>query len=156
MTGRRMATILWVSPSGSGQVRRRLRSALPSPAGCRVLDYRLRQDESRQGKLGESNMKYARLAATLLLNLAPFGVLAQTATQPPPTQERSGARSPALKQARAKMRAACAADLQKFCADVERGKGARRKCLRSHRTEISPECKSARQELRVTRSKKRS
>ena len=59
---------------------------------------------------------------------------------------------PAMKQARAKRRAACAADVQKFCGDIEPGKGGRQRCLRSHRAEISPECKSARQELRVIRA----
>jgi hypothetical protein len=49
------------------------------------------------------------------------------------------------------MRAACAADIQKFCADVEAGKGGRQACLRSHRKELSPECVTARTELAATR-----
>jgi hypothetical protein len=104
---------------------------------------------------GDSRMQITRIGAALLFILVPLGVMAQTAT-PPTTPAPSPGRSPALKQARAKMRAACATDLQKFCADVERGGGARRKCLRSHQTEISSECKSARRELRVTRAKEKS
>jgi hypothetical protein len=48
------------------------------------------------------------------------------------------------------MRAACAADIQKFCANAERGKSSRA-CLRTHRAELSPECASARAELRAER-----
>ena len=102
-------------------------------------------------------MRWAGLGAALLISLIPWGALAQTTTPSAPPAAPSAspvpkARSPAMKQARAKRRAACAADLQKFCADVEPGKGGRQKCLRSHRAEISPECKSARQELRVIRA----
>jgi hypothetical protein len=106
-------------------------------------------------------MRYAKLSAALLVSLLPWGALAQTTTPPPPVAAPSAspapkARSPAMKQARAKRRAACAADLQKFCGDIEPGKGGRQKCLRSHRAEISPECKAARQELRATRAKEKS
>src|SRR5436190_18843560 len=103
-------------------------------------------------------MQCARMSATLLVSFLSWGALAQTTTPPPEAPSISPApkaRSPAMKQARAKRRAACAADLQKFCADVEPGKGARQKCLRSHRKEISPECKAARQELRVIRAKEK-
>ena len=62
-------------------------------------------------------MRYARLSAALLISLLPWGALAQTTTPPPPPEAPSAspapkARSPAMKQARAKRRAACAADLQ--------------------------------------------
>ena len=102
-------------------------------------------------------MRYAGLGAAFLISLLPWGALAQIAAPPPPAEPPSvspvpKARSPALKQARAKRRAARAADLQKFCGDIEPGKGGRQKCLRSHRAEISPECKSARRELRVIRT----
>lgn len=105
-------------------------------------------------------MRYAGLGAALLVGLFSWGALAQTTTPSPPAAAPSASpapkpRSPAMKQARAKRRAACAADLQKFCADVEPGKGARQKCLRSHRAEISPECKLARQQLRVIRAKEK-
>ena len=35
------------------------------------------------------------------------------------------------------MRAACAADVQKFCANIERAKGAMRACLEAHETQLS-------------------
>ncbi len=39
--------------------------------------------------------------------------------------------------------AACATEVQKFCADVEKGKGLMRKCLDSHASELSDGCKTA-------------
>jgi Cysteine rich repeat len=36
---------------------------------------------------------------------------------------------------------ACAADRQKFCATVEKGKGLVRKCLESHASELADGCK---------------
>jgi hypothetical protein len=44
--------------------------------------------------------------------------------------------------ARAKVRAACASDIQKFCADAERGRGMRA-CLRSNAAQLSDDCKAA-------------
>jgi membrane fusion protein, multidrug efflux system len=45
-------------------------------------------------------------------------------------------------EARASFRAACASDIQKFCSDVERGKGMRA-CLRSNAAQLSDDCKAA-------------
>ncbi len=59
-------------------------------------------------------------------------------------------------EARAKVRAACAADLQKFCANVERGKGAMRACLEEHQTNLSAECTAARAERAAARAKEKS
>jgi Cysteine rich repeat len=36
----------------------------------------------------------------------------------------------------------CAGDVQKFCATVEKGKGAVRNCLESHSAELTPACKT--------------
>lgn len=36
----------------------------------------------------------------------------------------------------------CAGDVQKFCATVEKGKGAIRTCLESHSAELTPACKT--------------
>jgi hypothetical protein len=41
---------------------------------------------------------------------------------------------------------ACGDDIQKFCANVEKGKGQMRACLDSHATELSDACKTARAE----------
>jgi hypothetical protein len=82
----------------------------------------------------------------------PLVALAQTAAPPAPAP---AAPSPALKEARMKMRAACAEDMQKFCANVQPGNGARQSCLREHRAELSPACRAARSELRVIRRKEK-
>lgn len=36
---------------------------------------------------------------------------------------------------------ACSGDIQKFCADVEHGKGKIRECLAQHTAELTPVCK---------------
>jgi hypothetical protein len=101
-------------------------------------------------------MRQVRVGLVVALMVFAGSSWAQTGPPPSPAQS-SGtappprtAPSPAMKQARSKMRAACAADIQKFCADAERGKSARA-CLQSHRAELSPECASARAELRAER-----
>ena len=62
------------------------------------------------------------LGAVFLLSLLPAVTLAQSAE--PSAPERG--------EARQKVRAACAADVQKFCANIERAKGAMRACLEQH------------------------
>ena len=83
--------------------------------------------------------------ALLMLAALPVTALAQSAT--PDT---------AKEEARAKFRAACAADAQKFCANIERAKGAMRACLTSHETQLSEICKAAREERAAARAKERS
>lgn len=71
-------------------------------------------------------------------------------------QENGGA-SDSAAEARAKVRAACAADVEKFCAGVERGKGGgMRACFAAHETELSADCKAARAERGALRAKERS
>src|SRR3989442_12895102 len=70
----------------------------------------------------ENNMQLTRIGAALLLAILPVAALAQGTAPPSSAAATSAGRSPALKEARAKMRAACAADVQKFCDSVERGK----------------------------------
>ena len=53
------------------------------------------------------------------------------------------------------MRAACAADVQKFCTNVERGKGAVRTCLDAHQTQLSDDCAAARAERAAARAKEK-
>ena len=92
----------------------------------------------------------------LALPLAfPLAALAQTTPVPPSAATPTAPPSPALKEARLKMRAACAADTQKFCANVARGAGALQGCMREHRAELSPECAAARSELRAVRRKEK-
>jgi hypothetical protein len=98
-------------------------------------------------------MRHSAIGAALLLTLIPLAALAQVT--PPPPAAAPHMPAPAVKEARAKMRTACASDLQKFCAGVERGNGALRECLRSHRPELSSECLSARASLRTLRAAER-
>jgi len=90
-------------------------------------------------------MHYAKIGALLLLGAVPVVAIAQNATQPAPSVERS--------EAREKVRAACGADVQKFCANIERAKGAMRGCLAAHEKELSPACKEAREERAAARGK---
>jgi hypothetical protein len=70
-----------------------------------------------------------RLLVTAAMCLMPLMVLAQT-TEPP-------------KAGKGELRAACSADIQKFCANTERGKGQTRGCLESHTAELADACKAA-------------
>jgi hypothetical protein len=88
--------------------------------------------------------------ALLLLSLLSPAAQAQNATTPPTTAPSPS--SPSLHEARAKMRAACAGDVQKFCAGIERANGALRQCLRDHRAELSSDCIAARAGLRSLRA----
>ena len=83
------------------------------------------------------------LAAALVLSVLPAVALAQSAEQSSP--ERS--------EARQKVRTACAADIQKFCANIERAKGAMRACLDQHQASLSSECNAARAERAAARAK---
>jgi hypothetical protein len=49
----------------------------------------------------------------------------------------------AKSEGREKTRTACAEDLQKFCANVERSKDAIRGCLQAHAAQLSETCKAA-------------
>lgn len=93
-------------------------------------------------------MKYAKIGALLLLGALPIAAIAQNAIQPAPSAERS--------EAREKYRAACGADIQKFCGNVERAKGAMRSCLTEHAKDLSPACKTAREERAAARGKDKS
>jgi hypothetical protein len=90
-------------------------------------------------------MQLKSCGLALALAILPLTVLAQSAMEPKATPE-----------AREKMRAACAADVQKFCANVERGKGAMRTCLEAHQTQLSDSCKAARAERAAARAKGKS
>jgi hypothetical protein len=89
-------------------------------------------------------MTHTRVAALVLL-LLPAAALAQTPAAPPA--------SPQTTEARGKVRVTCAADVQKFCPDIERGKGERRACLQAHQADLSDGCRAARAEREAARSK---
>jgi hypothetical protein len=50
----------------------------------------------------------------------------------------------------AAFRAACQADMQKFCADTQPGPG-RGQCMRAHQADLSPDCKAAMAQLQAAR-----
>jgi hypothetical protein len=89
------------------------------------------------------NLKTCGVAVTLAM--LPMLALAQTAT---PDQ--------AKQEARAKVRAACGADVEKFCPNIERAKGAFRTCLDTHEAKLSDACKAARDERAAARAKEKS
>lgn len=43
---------------------------------------------------------------------------------------------------------ACKADMEKFCANVERGEGRIAKCMKEHKDELSPACKEQIEHMR--------
>src|SRR5262249_59605323 len=49
----------------------------------------------------------------------------------------------AVAQDAATVRQACSADLQRLCAGVQPGGGRILQCMRTHKTELSPDCQSA-------------
>jgi len=89
-------------------------------------------------------MRYSILGAAVALSMLWLPALAQEA-------------APGAAEARAKVRSACAADAEKFCAGVERGKGGgMRACFEAHEAQLSTECKAARTERAAARAKDRS
>ena len=59
-------------------------------------------------------------------------------------------------EGREKFRAACAADIQKFCSNVGTEKGASRACLDSNAAQLSDPCKAVRAERAAARAKEKS
>ena len=92
-------------------------------------------------------MHYGKIGAVLLLAALPVSAFAQSATAPA---------SEARSEAREKVRAACAADVQKLCANIENAKGAMRTCLKTNEAQLSDACKAARTERAALRSKEKS
>ena len=90
-------------------------------------------------------MRLEAYGVAFALALVPVTAFAQSA----PTQT-------AAPEAREKVRAACAVDVQKFCANVERAKGAMRGCLEAHETQLSDSCRTARAERAAARAKEKS
>ena len=99
-------------------------------------------------------MYRSTIGAAILFAVLPLAALAQSAA--PSSATPPEAASTQKSEIRAKMRAACGADVQKFCATVERGKHAIRSCLESHQNDLSTACKAARAERAAARAKERS
>jgi hypothetical protein len=85
-----------------------------------------------------------RGTAAFLLLLVPAAAIAQTPAAPPSAE---------VKEMREKMRAVCSADVQKFCAQIERGQGQMRACLQAHENELSADCRAARAERAAAKAK---
>ena len=83
-------------------------------------------------------------AAALMLLALPLAAQSQEAQQPAASEKA---------EARGKVRAACQADIQKFCANIERAKGAMRTCLDANQKSLSTECNAARAERAAARLK---
>jgi hypothetical protein len=83
--------------------------------------------------------------AVALLCWSSATVLAQGAAPAAP--------SPEVAEARAKVRNACAGDVQRLCSNVERAKGAMRACLDLNQASLSAECTMARAQRAALRTK---
>ena len=90
-------------------------------------------------------MYFKTCGIVLALAALPMAALAQSTTPQKSTPE-----------AREKVRAACSTDVQKFCANVDRAKGAMRSCLEAHEQQLSTACKAARAERAAARTKDKS
>ena len=77
-------------------------------------------------------MRFAIAFAALMLGSAAVYAADDVAT------EQSGAAAGGGKRW-----AACAADLDKFCANIEKGKGKKRECLSQHQADLSASCKDS-------------
>jgi hypothetical protein len=85
-----------------------------------------------------------------------YGVALALTLLPASAFAQSAAPQSSAPEMRERVRAACAADVQKFCAGVERGKGAMRSCLEAHETQLSDGCKAARADRAAARAKEKS
>ena len=90
------------------------------------------------------------------MKLKTFGVALALALLPATAFAQSAGPQSAAPEVREKMRTACAADVQKFCASIERAKGAMRDCLQAHEAQLSDGCKAARVERAAARAKDKS
>jgi membrane-bound lytic murein transglycosylase B len=97
-------------------------------------------------------MNRKTIGVALALSMLPLAALAQSTTPQKPADTSSVATS----ESREKYRTACAADVQKFCAGIEKAKGATRACLDTNAAQLSDTCKAARSERAAARSKEKS
>ena len=87
----------------------------------------------------------------LALSMLSFAAVAQSTT---PQNADTAASGEARAEAREKFRAACANDVQKFCANVEHAKGAVRSCLETNASQLTDTCKAARAERAAARAER--
>jgi hypothetical protein len=87
---------------------------------------------------------------TALLLLLPAAAIAQGPATPAAPGMPASAEATEIRQ---KMRAACSADVQKFCGRIERGKGLLRACLEQHQNDLSETCRAARAERAAAKAK---
>lgn len=93
-------------------------------------------------------MNRKSIAAAIALSVLSTATLAQTTVPQTPAEQPS-----AKSEARAKFREACGGDVQKFCANVEKAKGATRACLDANASQLSDACKVARTDRDASRVK---
>jgi len=83
--------------------------------------------------------------------IAPATKSAVTVAAPAPTSAPTSVPSPTTSSAAgvvtdqlgSKRWQVCAGDVQKFCSNIEKGKGVVRACLESHTAELTPACKTS-------------
>ncbi|HEY7552574.1 MAG TPA: cysteine rich repeat-containing protein [Hyphomicrobiaceae bacterium] len=86
----------------------------------------------------------------LFLLLLPAAAIAQGPATPTAPGVPASAEATEMRQ---KMRAACSVDVQKFCGQIERGKGMLRACLEQHQNDLSEACRAARAERAAAKAK---
>jgi len=98
----------------------------------------------------KTSMNFRTVGIALALSVLSFAAVAQSTTP----QNSDAAASSDRAEAREKYRAACADDVQKFCANVERAKGAIRSCLETNASQLSDSCKTARADRAAARAER--
>jgi hypothetical protein len=99
----------------------------------------------------KTRMNCKTVAIALALSMLSLAAVAQSTT---PQNPDAAASSDARAEAREKYRAACAGDVQKFCANVDKAKGAVRSCLETNASQLSDSCKAARAERAAARAER--
>jgi curli biogenesis system outer membrane secretion channel CsgG len=82
------------------------------------------------------------LIVLAMLCLAPLAAFAEEPA-PPTAAPAQASEGSTPSPAKGKRWQACAAELEKFCSTVEKGKGLKRACLESHSAELSEGCKTS-------------
>jgi hypothetical protein len=81
-------------------------------------------------------MKKTLLTAAMFMFVAGFAYATDPATPATPA-------APAKQEMKKEKKdGPCKADKEKFCADVKKGKGRIKECLKAHENELSPACKA--------------